>query len=146
MIITYSMAYKEVLVLLKYYLKEEEYNKIPKDKIEFFEKNADKNYRYEIDKNKSYEEQQISQKANSIIVSLYRDYFTNDEEKKKLDEILNLNDLKAKKIKAESQNKNRTKLEIKEDGEDIKEKLQLIEKKENIFQKIWDKLRKISKR
>lgn len=142
MINTYSRAYKEVLVLLKYYLTEEDYNKIPKEKIKFFEKNADNNYNYKIDETKSYEKQQVSQKANSIIVSLYRDYFTNDEEKKKLEEILKLNDLKVNKIKAENIKNVKNKFEIKEEGKEKNdEDLHPIEKKENIFQKIWDRIK-----
>ena len=117
---TYPMAYVEVLTLLKYYLKEEDYNKIPKEKIEFFEKNADSEYKYRIDKSKPYAKQEISKKANSIIVSLYRDYFVTPEEKRILDQILVLNDLNQKKIQAY------------EEGEAIKEKLVISVKEENI--------------
>lgn len=93
-----SLFYEEVLTLMKYYLTEEDYEKIPKEKLEFYEENADKNYDYEIDKNKTFFEQNISRKANSIIVSLYREYFINDEEKKILDQVLSLNESNLKKI------------------------------------------------
>ena len=42
MIDTYSRACTEVLIILKYYLSKAEFDKIPKEKIEFFEKNKDK--------------------------------------------------------------------------------------------------------
>lgn len=103
-----SMYYEEALTIMKYYLTEEDYEKIAKEKLEFYEKYADKNYDYDIDKNKSFFEQNISRKANSIIVSLYRDYFINDEEKKVLDQVLALNESNLKKIE-EYENSKKTK-------------------------------------
>ena len=152
---TYPMAYTEVLTILKYYLKKEEYDKIPKEKIEFFEKNSDKDYVYEIDKEKPFEKQKVSQKANSIIVSLYRDYFTTDEEKRILNQILVLNDLNAKKIEKYerriSQNTNNS-LEnvIKKDSNSLKSKeenLALVEvKKESFWNKIINKINNFLKK
>lgn len=97
---TNSIIYTEALTLLKYYLKEEDYNKIPKEKMEFFEKKADSEYKYKIDKTKPYAEQSISRRANTIIVYLYREYFVTKEEKRMLDQILNLNEANQKKIQA----------------------------------------------
>ena len=97
---TNSIIYTEALTILKYYLKEEDYNKIPKDKIEFFEKSSDSEYKYKIDKTKPFVEQNISRRANTIIVYLYREYFANEEEKRILDQILNLNETNQKKILA----------------------------------------------
>ena len=96
---TYSRACTEVLIILKYYLSKTEFNKIPKDKIEFFEKNKDKNYDYQIDKNVPLEKQTISEMANSIIITLYRDYFATDKQKEILNKILILNDAKKEKQK-----------------------------------------------
>ena len=45
---TYEKAYVEILEILKY-IPMREYNKIPKERIEFFEKNKDKNYQYKYD-------------------------------------------------------------------------------------------------
>ena len=94
----YCIEYTEVLAILEYYLIVEDYNKIPKEMIEFFEKTADREYRYKIDKTKTYIEQNISKKSNSIIVSLYREYFASEEEKNVLNQILALNELNLKKI------------------------------------------------
>lgn len=146
---TYSMAYTEVLTLLKYYLKEEDYNKIPKEKIEFFEKNADAEYKYRIDKSKPYAKQNISKKANSIIVSLYRDYFVTEEEKRILDQILVLNDLNQKKIMAYEEeiiNKEKIELNNKENLEENKKEEQqtaLVKvEEESIWMKIINKIKK----
>ena len=93
-----SIYYEEVLAILKYYLSEEDYEKIAKEKLEFYEENADRNYDYDIDKNKTFFEQTISRKANSIIISLYKEYFINEEEKKILEQVLSLNEANLKKI------------------------------------------------
>ena len=42
---TYSLSYVEVLEILKH-IPKEDYEKIPKEKIEFYENNKDKNYIY----------------------------------------------------------------------------------------------------
>ena len=57
---SYSRACTEVLVLLKYYLEEDDYNKIPKDVIAFYEKNKDVNYQYEVDSSLPLEEKHTS--------------------------------------------------------------------------------------
>ena len=92
MIITYEMAYVEVLAILKNYLSEEELNQIPKEKIEFFEKNKDHNYIFEINNRLPIEEQNLSEKTNAILVILYRDYFADEQQKETLKQILELND------------------------------------------------------
>lgn len=96
MIITYEMAFTEVLVLLNNYLSIYELNKIPKEIIFFFEKYRDKNYIFKIDKDIPLNKQNISEKANTIIVILYRDYLTNEKQKKALKQILKLNDKKKR--------------------------------------------------
>ena len=92
MITTYEMAYVEVLAILKKYLKENEFNKIPKEKIDFFEKHKDFNYIFNINNELPIEKQSISKKAKAILVILYRDYFANEQQKGIMKQILELND------------------------------------------------------
>ena len=92
MITTYEMAYVEVLAILKNYLKEEEFNKIPKEKIDFFEKHKDRNYIFNLNNELPIEKQSISEKANAILVILYRDYFANEFQKLLLKQIIEKND------------------------------------------------------
>ena len=94
----YARAYTEVLEILNY-LPNEEYNKIPKWKIEFFNKNKDNNYIYTFDKLEN-----ISKEANAIIVSLFRDYFATPIQKEKLDKILNQNEIKYQENLSEKYN------------------------------------------
>lgn len=87
----YSKAYTEVLEMIKH-LPENEYNKIPKEKIEFLERNKDNKYKFVINPQIELEKQNISIEANSIIVTIFRDYFATDLQKEKLKIILEQNE------------------------------------------------------
>lgn len=133
----YAKAYKEVLEIIKFF-PEKEYNKIPKEKIEYYKNNMDKNYEFIIDPQKDLSEQNISKEANAIIISLYQDYFATEEQKQKIKEILELNEKKVELERREKYNpedifKNRIKQV--EDEEDNKqtESTALVEYKENFF-------------
>ena len=90
----YAKAYTEVLEVIKYF-SEEDYNKIPKKKIEFYKENMDKNYDFTINPDIDLSEQNISPEANAIMITLYRDHFATEEQKEKIKEILELNEKKA---------------------------------------------------
>lgn len=90
---TYARAYTEVCEILKY-LPEEEYKKIPKEKIEFYESNKDNNYTFQYDSNKTLKEQHISSKTNAIIITIFRDFFATNVQKEKLQKILWQNEQK----------------------------------------------------
>ena len=139
MITTYEMAYVEVLAILKNYLSEEELNKIPKEKIEFFKRNEDHNYIFEINNRLPIEKQNISEKANAILVILYRDYFADEQQKEALKRILELND----KIKEKDKQNNNEKYNIlfknkkenfnNENRTQVEEKSLVINKKEKWY-------------
>ena len=99
----YAKAYTEVLEIIKHF-PEEEYNKIPKEKIEFYKGNRDKNYNFTINPEIDLSEQNISSEANAIIVNLFRDYFATEEQKVKIKEILDLNQKKEEQEKREKYN------------------------------------------
>ena len=82
MVNEYSRNYTEVLEILKY-IPIDEYNKIPKQKIEFYEKYKDRSYKYE------YNFNSISKNTKWILTNLYKDYIAN--EKELINSILNLN-------------------------------------------------------
>ena len=89
----YAKAYKEVLEIIKYF-PEEEYNKIPKEKIEFYNKNMDQEYEFAINPSIDLGKQNISNEANAIIVKLFQDYYATESQKVKIKEILELNEKK----------------------------------------------------
>lgn len=93
----YSKAYTEVLEILKS-IPEEQYNLIPKQEIEFYTKNADREYKFEFDPQIPLEKQKILRETYVVLVTIYRDFFLDDKKKKVLEEILELNsNMKGKK-------------------------------------------------
>lgn len=96
MVNEYSRNYTELLEILKH-IPIDEYNKIPKQKIEFYEKYKDKSYKYE------YSLDNISKNTKAILTNLYKDYIANDKEKELINRILKLN-LQKKLGKKDEQN------------------------------------------
>ena len=142
MISNYPKAYKEVLEIIKY-LPKEEYERIPKEKIEFFEQNCDKEYNFVFDISKTLEEQEFLRETNAIIVTLFRDYFASDTQKEKLEKILITNEQKyqeelRKKYNPDDIFKKQEKLYQKPVEN---ENMQMIElNEENILQKVFNKI------
>lgn len=99
----YKKAYTEVLEILSH-IPEEEYCKIPKEKIDFYKKHMDKNYIYNINSKLELSKQNISEEANAILVSIFRDYFATDRQKQILQKLLNKNQEKLEQSKREYYN------------------------------------------
>ena len=81
--IKYANAYSEVLEILKY-IPIEDYNKIPKGKIEVFEHNRNREYKFVYNPDKTLNEQNVSEGGQAIIGLLYRDYWATDTQKEKI--------------------------------------------------------------
>jgi len=131
----YAKAYKEVLEIIKY-LPEEEYNKIPKEKIAFYQNNIDQEYEFTINPAIDLAEQNISKEANAIIISLFQDYFATEEEKEKVQEILELNEKKLEQERREKYNPNdlfKNQNEMESVKQSTVEETALVEYKENFF-------------
>ena len=131
----YAKAYVEVLELLKY-LPYEEYKKIPKEKISFFEENKDKTFEFKIDPKIELEKQPISLEANTIIIQLFEEYFASEKQKDILKSLLLQNQT--------NQNQSINYSEIFKQNEKKVEKnteeKPIIVYKENIFTKIKRKI------
>lgn len=136
---TYAKAYTEVLEIISH-LPSEEYAKIPKEEIDFYRNNMDKNYNFTINPKIDLSEQNISKEANAIIVNIFQDYFATEEQKIKIKEILKLNKEKEEKAKREKYNPDsifqktnkNSNVEISENNDETK----LIEYKETFLTKI----------
>ena len=139
---TYEMAYVEVLEILNH-LPQEDYNKIPKEKIEYYEKNKDRNYFFKFDEYFPIEEQRISKKAKAIIISLFKNYFATQIQQQKLNSILQENSKKIEIAKLKKYNpdnlfKNKeTNIELLENSNDM------VEHKESIITKIKNWFKRI---
>lgn len=80
----YSKAYKEVIEVLKY-VPEESVNKIPQDMMEMFKANMDNDYEFEVDVNKSFEEQNLLEETKAIFANIYRDYWATPYQKERIE-------------------------------------------------------------
>lgn len=150
----YSNACKEVVVLFDYFLDENDLSKIPEKQIEHIKKNANQQYNYVLDESKVLEEQEISKEAKAIIVSLYKKYFTTNEQKKRVDEIISILDRQKNIKKTNSSGFNnleealKYKNSIKENeeikqSENIEKNEKALVKSESIWKKIISKISKI---
>lgn len=164
----YAKAYTEVLAILNC-LKQEEYQKIPKEEIEFLQNNCDTGYHFALQKDKELKEQPISKEANAVLVILFEKYFTNEMQKRKLKEILiqnyekeeskkrmvYSNDIFGKKtnqekierdegVKQEIEVETKTKLKLKNEI-DVDGENEIVEYKENLFSKLFYKMKRLCK-
>lgn len=140
--IEYSIAYKEILEILKY-IPKSDYDKIPSEKIQLFRQMQNKNYDFKYDPLKTLDEQNVSHIAKAIIVLLFRDYWATDVQKQK---IIAKQNYERKKIYNYDDifKKNKHQNVKKEENNIIPNKLP-IEYKENIFTKFFNKIKSIFK-
>ena len=146
---SYARACNEVLILLKTYLTKEEYEKISKDRIEFYEKNKDISYGYEIDSNLPLEKQKISKKANAMIVAIFRDFFATQNQKEKLKNVLEQNDRRMEQQKLKQYNskdlfKNKqTNIRNNENSVVVNEVALVEYKEQNVFKKLLNRILRV---
>ena len=81
----YAMAYTEVSEILKY-VPDEDVNKIPKEKLEFYKSNMDNEYSYKLDMTKEFEEQEMSDITKAILANIFRDYWATPYQKEIIEE------------------------------------------------------------
>ena len=79
----YAKSYVEVLEILKY-ISKVDYEKIPKEKIEFYTKHMDKDYTYAIDETLEFEQQIISDITKAILANIFRDYWATENQKARI--------------------------------------------------------------
>lgn len=124
-------------------------NKIPKKFLQFMKENASITYKFEYDKTKTLEEQNIKPKTKGLIALIYKDYLCNESEKQQylnnIEKILNNIEIEKrekynpdnvfKNIKKEQRNLNT--------DEVIGPNLPIQIKKDNIFTKIISFIKKL---
>lgn len=139
----YRNAYKEVLEIIKY-LPQKDFNKIPKEKIEYFKINQNINHEFNFDISIPLENQNISRETNAIILNLFNDYFISDNQKEKLINILKSNEIKYQEKQKEKYNPDNifNNSELINDEEQDSKKLPVSINKKGIFAKIIEYLKK----
>ena len=128
----YAKAYTEVLEIINHF-SEDEYKKIPKEKIDFYEKHKDRKYDFKINPNIDLAEQNISRKANAILVSLFRDYFATAKQKEILKNLLQQNQEKLEKEKYLKFNPDNIFNKSNSNINDSKDKVALVEIKNEVW-------------
>jgi len=145
----YSKAYVEVLEIIRHF-SEEDYKKISEKDIKFFEDNKDKNYKFKIDPSIDLDKQNISKEAGAIIVNLYLDYYATEEQKVKIQEVLELNQRKLEYEKRKKYNPDdlfKKDNVIKSNDENTKKnnEMSIVEYKETFFTKFKNFIIKLLK-
>lgn len=143
-----SLAYSEVCTILN--MLEDEYReRVPKNIIDFFEEERDKEYNPIIDVNIPLEKQNLKRKTIVLLAILNLNYWCDSEEEKQeiLDSFAKNEELKRLKEKELTENYNINNLFNKIENTENKTEVSLIEYKEqNFIQKIISKIKSLFRR
>lgn len=143
----YKKAYKEVVEILKFVSKEN-VDKIPKEMLDMFEEEQDKEYNFKVDTTKSFEEQLLLEETKAIFSNIFRDYWANDYQRKVIIEKENMDRIKCEEEKYDPKDlfKNNQKNFNKQNNNDKVDVNLTVIKKENSFKKLIDKIFKSLKK
>ena len=135
----YKNAYTEVYAILEQ-LDEEEYNQIPSEVITAIRENRNTEYEFELDEELELKEQELLTETKAILFNIFRDYLSTPEQKEKIIKMQAEERLKNEQKKAKQYNSdlfaNKQKVQSVE-----REHTELIKYKENIFKRIFNKIR-----
>lgn len=143
----YKKAYKEVVEILKFVSKEN-VDKIPKEMLDMFEEEQDKEYNFKVDTTKSFEEQLLLEETKAIFSNIFRDYWANGYQRKVIIEKENMDRIKWEEEKYDPKDlfKNNQKNFNKQNNNDKVDVNLTVIKKENSFKKLIDKIFKSLKK
>jgi len=142
-----KIAAKEMNELLSNIVPNEYVLKIPEKFRNFLKEIEDKEYIFNIDLEKSIDEQDITEKTKDLITVIYRNYWCNQEERENLDKILTQNEIEYQEELRKKYNPDDLFKKQKEVDSVSSENLSLIEYKHNtIFDKIKEFIKNIFKK
>lgn len=135
----YKNAYTEVYAILEQ-LDEEEYNQIPSEVITAIRENRNTEYEFELDEELELKEQKLLPETKAILFNIFRDYLSTPEQKEKIIKMQVEERRKNEQNKSEQYNSDL--FASKKKVQDIREEhTELIEYKENILKRIFNKIR-----
>lgn len=146
----YANAYTEILEIIKF-IPDSDYEKIPPDYIQIFQKNSNANYCFKYNPKKTLDEQNVSKTTKEIIALLYRDFWANNERKKKILQYQENRKLQIEKAKNEKYNPNlifkqqTTQNQTLEEIQEYKNEVSMVCYKENIFTRFFNFMKNIFK-
>lgn len=138
----YHKAYKEVIEILKY-VPQESVNKIPKTMLETFEKKMDKDYVFNVDINKSFEEQNLLEETKDIFAVIFRDYWATPYQRERIKAKEKYDRQKIEEEKANKYNPDDIFKNKEKDNVGVNNNLPVEIKKENFFKKLISFIKKI---
>ena len=138
----YHKAYKEVIEILKY-VPQESVNKIPKTMLETFEKKTDKDYVFNVDINKSFEEQNLLEETKDIFAVIFRDYWATSYQRERIKAKEKYDRQKIEEEKANKYNPDDIFKNKEKDNVVVNNNLPVEIKKENFFKKLISFIKKI---
>ena len=145
-------ALVEVEAILEY-LSQEEYTKIPDSIKSYIEENKDKQYIWLYNEEKELQEQSLNEYTLAILAYINTEYLLNDEQKELMNSLYEKNDKKIENELREKYNpdeifKKKEQQEIQSESieENSNSTYQMVEYKENIFNKILNFIKGIFNR
>lgn len=143
-----SCEYSEAIVEVLDILQNSDDNiieRIPKELIEFWERNKSETYKPSLDHSKPINEMDLKKKTKSLIAMIYLYYLCDEEEKNNLNSILKSNEEKYQKELREKYNPDNI---FKKNIQEAKEKIvednaQIKVYKEPLFKRIINKIKNI---
>lgn len=144
--VEYANAYSEVLEILRY-VSIDDYNKIPKEQIDFFENNSNTDYDFFYNPYKTLDEQNVSKRAKAIIAIIFKEFWATDIQKEKIIAKQNYDRMQLEKEKQARYSSNDIFKNKKINNiENKTETFAMIEYKETFLDKIIKKIKKIFKK
>lgn len=139
----YTKAYKEVMEILKF-VPQDSVNKIPKTMLEVFKTKMDKDWKFTVNIDKSFEEQDLLDETKAIFANIFRDYWATPYQKERIMAKEKYDRQKIEKEKLEKYNPNDLfkKTKTNEEKAEISN-LPIEVKKEKFYEKIINFFKKI---
>ena len=136
---SYADAYQEVIEVLRY-SEPNDVNKIPIGKIRFFIEHMNKMHNFKINKEKTLDEQELSEEARAILANLYKDYWATDYEKQRIEakENYDLEQIAKEKYSTDNLFKKR---EVKNETILHNENSMIIVKEEKWYKKFFNRIK-----
>ena len=137
-----TMAYAEIIEILQY-MSDEDYYKIPKEELKIFFENADSEYLFKYDPDKTPEENNIMPRTKEILAYLFEKYWADESQKEIITNYFDEKEHIIKgKVKDASEIFSSNVDEANSDNKQVNEnETGLIVKETNIFKKILLKIK-----
>lgn len=144
--VEYANAYSEVLEILRY-VSIDDFNKIPKEQIDFLKNNSNTDYDFFYNPYKTLDEQNVSKRAKAIIAIIFKDYWATDIQREKIIAKQNYDRMQLEKEKQARYSSNEIFKNKKiENIGNSTETYTMIKYKETFIDKIIKKIKKIFKK